>query len=28
VLNLRAAKKGKAVKLHDGYHDPSQPNVA
>ena len=28
VINLRAAKKGKAVKLHDGYHDPSQPNVA
>jgi predicted tellurium resistance membrane protein TerC len=28
VINLRASKKGKAVKLHDGYHDPSQPNVA
>ena len=23
VINLRMAKKGKAVKLHDGYHDPS-----
>jgi hypothetical protein len=20
VINLRASKKGKAVKLHDGYH--------
>jgi predicted tellurium resistance membrane protein TerC len=28
MINLRAAKKGKAVKLHDGYRDPSQPNVA
>jgi predicted tellurium resistance membrane protein TerC len=22
VINLRMAKKGKAVKLHDGYHEP------
>jgi predicted tellurium resistance membrane protein TerC len=21
VINLRMAKKGKAVELHDGYHD-------
>ena len=24
VINLRVKKKGKAVKLHDGYHEPSQ----
>ena len=24
MINLRMAKKGKAVKLHDGYHEPSQ----
>jgi predicted tellurium resistance membrane protein TerC len=23
VINLRMAKKGKAVKLHDGYHEPT-----
>ena len=23
MINLRMAKKGKAVKLHDGYHEPS-----
>src|SRR5918995_5546309 len=27
MINLRASKKGKAVKLHDGYHDSSQPKV-
>jgi predicted tellurium resistance membrane protein TerC len=27
MINLRAAKKGKAVKLHDGYRDPSQPTA-
>jgi len=24
MINLRVKKKGKAVKLHDGYHEPSQ----
>ncbi|MGH9219516.1 MAG: TerC family protein, partial [Vicinamibacterales bacterium] len=24
MINQRMAKKGKAVKLHDGYHEPSQ----
>ena len=25
MINLRMAKKGKAVKLHDGYHEPTTP---
>ena len=28
VINLRAQKKARAVKLHDGYHDPQQPTAA
>jgi predicted tellurium resistance membrane protein TerC len=28
VINLRASKKGKAVKLHDPYRDPQQPTAA
>jgi predicted tellurium resistance membrane protein TerC len=27
MINLRLASKGKAVKLHDGYHEPSQPKT-